>query len=165
MTKVRAPLSIDAALARIAGQVEGGWTTMAADVGRAERSVRRWGDKDAREKINFDAMLQLDLLFQRHGGEGFPVYEAYGQLLEVAVADRFVDQFEILRRASALVKETGEAEAAILRYALPGANEMDRREAQRELIEAIAAARQMLPLLEIAPSAPEPHSRGPPPGT
>lgn len=162
MTKRRAPLSMDTALARIAGQVPGGWATMAAEVDRSERHVRKWGDESAREEINFTQARKLDLLYRRHGGHGFPIFDAYGQLLELDIADRFFDQFEVLRRATRLVKEAGEAEAAVLRVALPGATAAHRAEALRELLEAIEAAKLMLPLLEGPAQLPEANERGPP---
>ena len=42
MTKLRAPGSIDAALARIAGHLEAGYAAMATLTGRAERTVRNY---------------------------------------------------------------------------------------------------------------------------
>jgi len=121
---------------------------MAKAVDRAERTVRKWGDPDADEKINAEAMVILDTLFEQSGGQGFPLYEAYGQLLNVAVAECFVSQFDLLRSAADLVKETGEAEAAVMRVVLPGSSEADRKEAVRELLEAIETANRVLPQLE-----------------
>ena len=136
MTKPRAPLSLGAALARIAGQVPGDWAALGEEVGRHARTVRKWGDDDAEDDIAFGAALKLDILFQRHGGQGFPIYEAYGQLLDCAVAHSFTDRFEILRRARdfAQVKAGGQisqdvADAAMkmLRVDAAGFDESDRR--------------------------------------
>ena len=161
MTKPREPLSIDAALARIAGQVEGSWSAMAAETGYAERTVRKWGDADTDDEINFRSMLKLDLMFQRGGGEGHPIHAAYSQLLQVAIAERFVDQFELLRRASRIVKETGDAEAALLHCALPDASLNDMRKALKEVLEALDVMKAVVPVLEQLCSAEE-HNRGPP---
>mgnify|MGYP006879913525 CR=1 FL=1 len=42
MTKLRDPLSLDAALAKVAGQVPGDWKTLAAIAGRTASTVRSW---------------------------------------------------------------------------------------------------------------------------
>jgi hypothetical protein len=154
MTKQRAPLSIDAALAKIAGQVEGAWKTMAREAGYEERTVRKWGDEAQEGEINIKAMLRLDKLYQEHGGEGFPLYETYGLLLGAPAAASYADQFEILRRVIKVAKETGEAEAALVRLSLPDASEADRRDAQREVLEALDELKNILPLLDRAERAP-----------
>lgn len=160
MTKLRAPLSIDAALARIAGQVPGGWAAMARSTGYVERTVRKWGDPEDEAEINLSAAITLDLLFQQSGGQGRPIYDTYGLLIGACVAERFVDQFDLLRCAIDVAKETGDAEAALLRLALPDATPADRRTAQAELIEAIDLLKGAL--LKVTAPAPEEHVRGPP---
>lgn len=161
VTKVRTPLSIDAALARIAGQVPGSWSALAGEVGYEERTVRKWGDVDADGEINVTAAIKLDILFQRHGGEGFPLHDAYGRMLGVAVTRRFHDQFEILRRVMRIAKETGDAEAALLRFALPDATDKHRAAAQREVLEALEAIQAVLPLVDANPLPTEEYSQAP----
>jgi hypothetical protein len=162
MTKERRPLSVDSALARIAGQVPGSWAQMARTVGYAERTVRKWGDEDADERVNIPAAIALDILFQQHGGSGQPIYEAYGYLIKASVAASFADQFEILRRAVVVATETAQAQSALMRVALPDATDNDRRIAQRELREAIEVLQGCLLSLEHFLIVPEPHSRAPP---
>lgn len=151
MTKEREPLSIDAALARIAGHVPGSWKAMAAEVKRSEFTVRKWGDEASKRQITVKAMIVLDLLYEREGGTGYPLHQAYGHLLNVAVADRYVSQFEFLGRIADIVKETGDAESALMRLAMPGATEADRRKAVGEMIEAVDHFNSLLPLLERLP--------------
>ncbi|HEX7852301.1 MAG TPA: hypothetical protein VF503_01235 [Sphingobium sp.] len=161
MTKQRDPGSIDEALAMIAGQVPGAWAALAQHVDKAESTVRKWGDKDAEGfDINLPAAIALDILYQQHGGDGRPLYDCYGHLVGVAMAKRFPDHFELMRRTAAIVKEFGEAEAALILAALPGADGDDRRDAKRELLDAYRHIENILPLLEQNP--PEPHSRAPP---
>lgn len=148
MTKPREPLSIDAALARIMGQIPGAYKEAAKITGRAERTIRNWGDPDTPEQIPMDCAIALDLAYQAAGGEGHPLYEAYADKLELAAADRFACRFTLLRRAASLIKEGGEAHAALARVCLPDSTERDRREAHRELAEAYEVMRQVLPLLE-----------------
>lgn len=147
MTKLRAPLSIEQALQRIAVQLPGGVETMAAVAHRQPGTVRAWMDPDRPEHIPFPAAIELDLAFQEHGGEGSPLFEAYGAALELASAARFSNQHHLLDRAHAVIKEGGEAFAAIINAARPGATESDKREAYREAAEAFEHFRDILPIL------------------
>lgn len=137
MTKARAPLSFDAALARIAGQVEGAWPALAAHVGRKERTARNWGDPDANESIPLDCAIQLDLLYQAHGGEGAPLHEAYTHQLELAQVSRFGTQIELAGVVVDSIRESGEAHAALLNATLPGATQATARIAVKEGREAL----------------------------
>lgn len=163
VTKERAPISLDAALARIAGQLPGSWADMARRTGYAERTVRAWGDEDRDEQINLPAAIALDIAYQAAGGAGWPCYEAYGYMIGAAQRDRFVNAFDILQLASIVVRETGQAEAALIDAALPDATPGHRREAQRELIDAMEAMKRALLTLEQvdAPTAP-PRITAPP---
>lgn len=149
MTKARAPLSIDAALARIAGQLDDGWNDMAKITGRADRTVRNWGDPDTPESVPIDCAIALDLAYVKSGGSGTPIFEAYAYQLEQAERTRFADRYDLLRRAQAVAKETGEANSAILGAAQPNASAADKRAAQIEITEAIDTLKDVLPLLSI----------------
>jgi hypothetical protein len=138
MTKARAPLSFDAALARIAGQIAGAWAVMASHVDRADRTVRNWGDPDARESIPLDCAIQLDLLYQAHGGEGAPLHESYTHQLELAQISRFGSQIELAGVVAESIAESGEAHAALLKATLPGASPAAARLAVKEGREALA---------------------------
>lgn len=147
MTKQRPPLSIDAALARIAGQVPGSWDAMAEEVGLTARAVRNWGDPDTREQIRMDAAIKLDLLHMRSGGEGAPIFEVYALLVETAQVERFSSQAELARRLKDALKEGAEAHVALVDATLPGADAQDRNRAAREVEEAITAFKATLPSL------------------
>ena len=136
MTKLRSALSIDTALARIAGQLPGGWAEMAGLTGYAERTVRAWGDVDRDENINLPAAVALDIAFQAAGGTGAPIFEAYSDLVRAAQAERFGCKHELHRAAIVLMKENGDAEQALLEAALPGAGPAEVAKAQRELLQA-----------------------------
>lgn len=147
MTKHRAPLSIDAALARIAGQLEDGWKTMAEITGRERRTVQNWGDPDTPESVPINFAIALDLAYLAAGGSGTPIFEAYAHKLEQAEAANFADRYDLLRRAQAVAKETGEANSAILGAAQPNASAADKRAALTEITEAIDALKDAIPLL------------------
>lgn len=148
MTKRRAPLSIDAALARIAGQLTGGWEAMAQIADRKERTVRNWGDPDTPEDIPLPKAIALDLAYQAAGGEGSPLFESYAFQLELAEVTRFADRIALGRKAAAAMKEGGEAHAALILAAQPGATIADRMSARREVLESIDALKQLVPYLD-----------------
>lgn len=139
MTKHRAPMSIDAALARIAGQLEGGWAEMGALTGRREGIARAWGDPDRREYIPMDAAITLDLAFQAAGGTGAPIFETYALQLDLACISRFADRAALGVHLASVIKESAEAESAMLSAILPDAGPAETRRALRELDEALVA--------------------------
>jgi hypothetical protein len=146
MTKVRAPLTFDNALARIAGLI--GWAEMAHVVGQAESTVRNWGNPDTGQHATISAAMKLDVAFQAAGGDGAPIHETYSLLLEQSRAERFADQIELGRRTCIVMKEVGDAEEALVRASMPGATDADRVSALREVEEGIASLTSTLPLLQ-----------------
>ena len=148
MTKEREPLSVDAALARIMGQLPGGYEKASDITGRTVRTVRDWGDPDKSMSVPLDCAIALDLAYQEAGGEGHPLHDAYTDKLEEAERERFACRFTILRRTVTLAQEAGDAQAALARLCLPDSTDADRRAARRELAEAYEIIRQLLSLLE-----------------
>lgn len=147
MTSVRPPLSIDGALARIAGQMPGSWHEMATIVGRADSTVRNWGNPNTSESIPIDSAIQLDIAYQAAGGIGAPIYETYSLQLETALAERFSCAIALARKTMTAIREGGEAHEALVAATLPGASDRDRAEAAREVEEGIAALKECLPFL------------------
>lgn len=164
LTKRRPPVSVDAALARIAGQLEHGWADMACATSRTEGIVRAWGDPARREKIPVEDAIMLDLAYRDAGGEGAPIFEAYGAQLDIEGGEWFADQIALGRYAAELVRECGEAEIAVILAAQPGSTSAQRSEARREVEQAIALlTRARLMLGTPSPLPAEPRSTGPPP--
>lgn len=166
MTKRRPPLSVDAALARIAGQLERGWPEMAEVTSRSEAFVRAWGDPDRREKIPVEDAIMLDLAFRAAGGDGAPIFETYAHQLEAEGGAWFADQIALGRYAAEVIRECGEAGSAVVLSAQPGASAHQRREALREVEEAIGVltrARLMLGLPSPFPNEAGHQSTAPPP--
>lgn len=135
MTKLRAPISIDTALARIAGQVAGGWDAMADHVGYQVRTVRAWGDADRNEQIPLPAAIALDILFQQHGGVGAPLYEAHGDMVRIAAGEAFGDKQELRRQTIDFMRETNEANLALLEAAEPDASDAEQVIATKQLLD------------------------------
>lgn len=147
MTKLRAPLSFEQALARIAGQLDGGFDAMGALTARSASTVRAWGDPDRREHIPLDCAVVLDLAYVEAGGEGAPLHEAYTHQLEQAALLQWAAGRELARHAALVIKECGEAGSALVLAVQPGACPNTREQAAREVAEALDVLKRMLPLL------------------
>lgn len=135
MTKLRPPISIDTALARIAGQVDGGWDAMAVHVGYQARTVRAWGDIDRPEQISLPVAITLDILFQQHGGVGAPLFEAHGDMVRIAAGDAFGDKQELRRETIDFMRETNEANLALLEAAEADAGDAEQVIATKQVLD------------------------------
>jgi hypothetical protein len=133
VTKPRPPLTLDAALARIAGQLPQGWAGVAAVAGRAESTVRRWGDQDQPEQLPMPAAIDLDLAYQRAGGEGAPIFETYALLLQVSQEQAFADGLALQRAGCELAREAGQGVEALVLAGMPGGDQARRDRAIAEL--------------------------------
>jgi hypothetical protein len=120
---------------------------MAVVANRQPATVRSWMDPDRAEQVSLEAAIELDLAFRAHGGEGSPLFEAYGAALDLASGARFAEGYRLLDHAHGVAKEGGEAIAAIIAAARPGATAADLRAAEREAAEAYEKLRDILPLL------------------
>lgn len=162
MTKTRAPLTFDAALARVAGQVEGGYQALAKRAPRqySARTVRNWGDPDTPEQIPIDVALDFDLAYAEAGGEGSPFLEAFAHQREQTELARHACRIKLARRAADVVRECGEAGSALVLASQPGASAADLRAAERECAEALETLKRTLPLL--SPASPDPRGGAPP---
>lgn len=147
MTKLRPPLSVNDALDQIKVQVVGGWAAMGDAIGKAERTVRNYGDPDTPEEISARDAITLDLLYRQHGGEGAPIFQCYALLLETERAEAMAGQAELARRAMDSIKEHSEAAQAVIACTLPGAGRAEYDAAIREHEEAIRAATNTLAAL------------------
>ncbi|KQN00548.1 hypothetical protein ASE78_05535 [Sphingomonas sp. Leaf25] len=151
MTQARAPMTIDNALARIAGQI--GWAEMAHAVSEArgtlvaERTVRDWGDPATGRSIRLDDAIVLDLAFRAKGGVGAPIHETYSCLVDTAGGQQFACQVQLAERTAVAITEAGQAYSALIRASMPGATTADKVEAVREWEEAVAALGSIGPVI------------------
>ena len=150
MTKLRAPLSFDQAVTRIAGLL--GWETCGALVGRSARAVRAWSDPDADAAPSIEQALVLDLAYRAAGGGGSPIFEVYAAKLDLdaqaATASRALPDL-----AATAAKESGEALAALTLASQPGAPLAVRAAAKREVEEGLQALGQALLALNVPAEA------------
>ena len=137
MTKLRAPMTYELALTRVAGLI--GWDTAATIVGQSERTVRNWSDPDAAANIRMDSAEALDIAFQQAGGQGAPFLDVYSLRLNTALADTLGCADAIARATEVAAKEGGEAVAAAIRASRPDATHTDFVLAEREIEEDIDA--------------------------
>lgn len=144
MTKGRDPLSIDAALAKIAGQISGAWKGLAELTGYNVSTVRAWGDEDRKEQINLPTAILLDIAYQEAGGIGCPLYEAYGDLIRAAQAEKFGDKQQLQIATIEFMKENCEAETALLEASQPEAGRFEEEIAIKELIDVRNKADELL---------------------
>lgn len=141
MTKRRPPVSIERALFKVLGEL--GIDRAAEVTGREPDYLRSMSDPDTRYQLSVADALKLDLAHraerQEPGVAVYPIYEAYGLLLDTEGGARFADAEAIHRQAAAVAKEGGEATAALIRASLPSATPADDQAALRQLEESIAA--------------------------
>lgn len=151
MTRVLPPASLDNALARIAGQLPGGWTEMAAIAGKAESHVRKWGNEARPEQLPMPAAIAFDIAYERAGGVGRPIFETYALQLDLAREDAFAGEVALAHQLGAVMRESGQAHQAMLLATLPSATPADRRNAVRELKEAMQEKATAITMLSPAP--------------
>lgn len=156
MTKLRPPLHIGQALDRIAGFLPNGWQDMAKACGvENPATVRAWGDPDKPDRqLSLERAIALDIAYQRAGGDGRPLFETYALQVEVAREQAFASEIELVRRTCAVIRESGQAQEAMVNATLPSATHADREKAIRELEDVIREVTSSIALLR-APRAPD----------
>ncbi len=158
MTKIKAPMSIDAALARIAGQFANGYKDLARIVDRHESTVRAWGDDDKLDQqMPMPAAIALDIAYQREGGEGSPLFETFALQVKVAREKAFAGGIALAQRACIQIREGAQATEAIVLASMPSASPAARAHAIRELEDVVRESTTTIALLATsAPSAEPP---------
>lgn len=140
MTKTRPPLTFELGLTRIAGLI--GWDRVAALAGQEERTVRNWSDPDtgpSAEQIPLGTSLRLDAAYRAAGGPDAPMLDCYALRFATELGGCGHDLSELAMRIADAAKEGGEALAAAIRAALPGASDEQLARAILEFQESISA--------------------------
>ena len=146
MTRRRAPHSLDAALTRIAHGLPGGWDEMAEITRRRPTLVRSWADPERREEIPVRDAIQLDRAFRDAGGGATPIFAFYADRLGCD-ASLPAGTAQLLAHAAVVVRECGEAGAALLDAMRPGAASTALDQAASEVREAIGVLQSTLAML------------------
>lgn len=148
MTRVKAPMSIDAALARIAGQFANGYKDLARVVNRHESTVRAWGyDDKPDQQIPMPCAIALDIAYQREGGEGSPMFETFALQVKVAREKAFASGIALAQRACVQIREGAQATEAIVLASMPSAGPAQRAQAIRELEDVVRESTTTIALL------------------
>ena len=141
MTKLRPPLSYENALERVAHRI--GWERVTPIIGVGERAGRRWSDPDARPAagaaMTLEMAEQLDAAYRAAGGEDSPLLYCLAARLDQATIAAVADMTDIIISVGIGAQEHGEAAAATLAAAVPGADPRLKVIAERELEQAIVA--------------------------
>ena len=145
MTKRRTPLSTEDAMVRIAAAI--GYDAMAEASDRSAGHLRNCANPDRDEELTLGVARSLDLAYRAAGGTGYPIHESQAALLELAEADSFACRHELMNAVENLIKEGGEAHAALVRLFDLTASEADRKNAFREATEAFDAYKPLFAFL------------------
>ena len=145
MTKARPPLTIENALFQVVGKI--GIERAAEVTKRSADYIRSLSDPDNRYRLTVEDAIALDLEHQAQGGQGAPIYETFGRLLDVAAAGRFSHLYTLAHCAISIVKEAGEAGSAVFAAAMPGADAKARALALKELEDLAQACTTAFPHL------------------
>ncbi len=138
MTKLREPVSLENALYSVLGSIK--IERAAAVTGREPHYLRAAADPDKDQQLTVRDLELLDLEAHAQHGRGFPLYEALGRRLECARSERFVDEVAIAGALIELLRESGEAGAAMAAATMPTNNNVETlTTALRELEQSHAA--------------------------
>jgi hypothetical protein len=148
VTKRRPPLTFENALTKTAAII--GWEEVARILGLAERTVRRWSEPDTTASITLEAALKLDIAVIDAGGDEAPFLLCYATRVDMESLAASPGRDALIAAAAEAARESGEAVAAALTAARPGASEADIILAERELEESIAAKTRLLKAVRAA---------------
>lgn len=145
MTKERDALTPYRALCEIEKVL--GWDGIAQIIEKNVWHCRKMSDPDTGREISLRDAARLDAAFQRAGGLGSPLREAFDAMLDL-MADQEANPADLLTAASRAAKEAGEAVAAALIAARRKDCPITRRDAVKEAEEGIASFHTLISALK-----------------
>jgi len=119
LTLAREPLSFPRAITKIAAVID--YPDMARVIGRSESLTRKWSHPARKAFPTLAQAVAIDGAYVAAGGDGTPLLEAYAQQLDVAIGREIACQLALSAAVAVAAKEFGEAVAASLAVARPGA--------------------------------------------
>lgn len=144
MTKVRDPLSIEQALRDVIDAIT---MPRAAEVtGRTAGYLRELSDPDKRGDLTCRDAVLLDAEHELLLGTR-PISDMLRAQLDARRPDVIAGTAALLEVTIEMVRESGDAHAALIAATAPGATPATRRHAIREVLQAVAAKRRSLPIL------------------
>jgi hypothetical protein len=145
MTKERKPLTPYRALCVIETVL--GWDGIASVIEKNVWHCRKLSDPDTGRQISLRDAARLDAAYQRAGGIGAPLREAFDALL-ASLSDQEADPADLLTASSRAAKEAGEAVSAALDAARREGCAVSRRMAVKEAEEGIASLQSLISALK-----------------
>lgn len=146
MTKLRDPLSVEAAICAVADVI--GWGALAKVCNVSDRAARNWADPEVPTSITVANAMKLDLEFLAAGGASTPITGAIHGRMQLAcrAAQQATAASDALRPLSArIVRLNGEVGAALI--AATSDDDWPARRAARRALEASVA--EMLAAISI----------------
>lgn len=119
MTALRDPNGCGHAIRRIVVQL-GSVETVAAIVGRKVGCVTDWASDTRTACPSWAQAVALDAAYRAAGGEGAPLYEAYGAQLDLRFNDLTACHAALATNLAEASREWGEAIGAATLLAVPG---------------------------------------------
>lgn len=148
MTYAREPVTFEAALDMIVERL--GHPAVMKLVGRSARTIRDWSNPLCPLTPPIGAALALDSAWRAAGNVGAPMLDTYRRRFEAtAPIVMGVDIGTLPDLTVQVIHESAEAKAALVIAMMPGATELQRREASREVTENIAVLEATLPHLMV----------------
>lgn len=145
MTKTRSPLSIENALMKALGTLE---IEHAAEVtGRKPHYLRALTDPDKREQLTVLDMIKLDVAHMRTPTGGAPLFDTVSIIMRAVRAEIYADAIALGVAAVDVIREGGQAHAALCKVSQPNATDRELRGALRELEESQLETAKAIALL------------------
>ena len=146
MTKPRIPLTAHAALLDIVKVL--GYDGCAEVSGIKEWALRKMSDPDTGREISLRAAMRLDAAYRRAGGNGAPLFEAYGAFLDLEQTEEPESPEHLMQLSGDVSKEVGEAVAAAINAARRANCPATRARAVNEAREGLEAMQSLVSSLE-----------------
>lgn len=144
MTKERDPMSIEKALRDVIDAIT---MARAAEVtGRTPGYLREIADSDRRGDLTCRDAVALDAEHEALLGTR-PITDMLRTQLDARRPDLIAGTAALLEVTIEMVRESGDAHAALIAATVPGASPATRRIAVREVLQALAVKRRALPIL------------------
>lgn len=133
MTLQRDPMSVGAAVTKIAGEL--GWDVCADIAQVTEGTVRNWSNDRSRQTPPLAAAMRLDAAYVAETGREPPLMSAYAAFLDIT--SRPTADIEVIAAITqSASKEGGEGVSALVAVIQDPKDARLRREARRECLEA-----------------------------
>lgn len=144
MTKLRPPLSIEQAVTDVILAI--GIDAASEATGRRKAYLTDASDPDKRLLLTARDAVALDGAHDRIVG-GRPIHDMMGLMIDDCAPGAVSCERQLFDATIEAIRESSEAHAALLEASRPDASPAKRRTAMRELVQAFAAKRRIMPIL------------------